>query len=143
MYKILITILFLTLVTEGFGQIIFVHDTTGFSDYRWKNKKLLSQYRHMVFGDDGNMGKKLFTVHDTGGSFNKIYLLNDKGEVISTDFVPAHFFSPNDNFLVVGGSSLLLPDSFNPYGAIDIGQALFVGAINRFISEIKNNKQTR
>ena len=142
-FKISAMVICFFMATTSFGQIIFVHDTTQFADHRWRDKERLSQYRQRIFGDDSNLGKKTFTVASSGQAFSKIYLLNAKGEVLSSDFIPSNFFSPNDNFLVVTGGSQLLRDSFNPYGAIDIGQALFVGAINRFISEIKNSKQAR
>jgi hypothetical protein len=72
-------------------------------------------------------------VNTVAPDLNKVYMVDAEGNSASQGFAPARYFRPNNNFVVVKGSGRF-SDSFNPYGAFNLGEAIFLGAINRFIS---------
>ncbi len=80
-------------------------------------------------------------LNSPGGYFQRSWMLDEKSVAVSTGFMPAVFFMPNRNFLVVSGKNIEGRDSFNPYGAKDMPAALFFGAFNNFLSRFRWNKR--
>ncbi len=92
---------------------------------------------------DLNLPEKVNIIYlnSPDGYFQRSWMLDGKSEVVSTGFMPAVFFIPNRNFLVVSGKNIKGRDSFNPYGADDMPTALFFGAFNNFLSRFRWNKR--
>ncbi len=78
------------------------------------------------------------TTYDQG--FHKVYLVDENGSSVDQGFTPVKYFAPNNNRLVISGLNRF-QDSLNPYGALNIGEALLLGTINQFISGISKPRK--
>ena len=87
-----------------------------------------------------------FYVRVPGSHFNKTYILNDKGESIMSTYTHYLNFVPNQNPVVVVGSTndfFNRVDSYNPYGAQNLQQALFLGTVNSIMKIFRKQHQPR
>lgn len=80
---------------------------------------------------------KLLAVNNPDGAFQRTYMVDGEGETFSAGFMPAAYFMPNNNLIVVSGKRYLKKDSFNPYGASDMTSMLVLTTINSFITKLK------
>ncbi len=80
---------------------------------------------------------KLISVAGADGSFLRSFHVSEHGEVISSGFMPNSYFLPNNNLFVIMGDHRVVRDSFNPYGARDMGTMLLFGTLNNFISRLR------
>jgi hypothetical protein len=79
----------------------------------------------------------LISVSSYTGSFQKSYLVNNEGEVLSSGFMHSSHFMPNNNLIVITGEPAIAKDSFNPYGARDMASMLLFGTLNNFITKLR------
>ncbi len=80
---------------------------------------------------------KLLAVNNPDGTFQRTYMVDGEGETFSAGFMPAAYFMPNNNLIVVTGKRHLKKDSLNPYGASDMTSMLVLTTINSFITKLK------
>ena len=83
---------------------------------------------------------KLISVRTTNSHFHRTYLINKEGLSISSGFMPASYFMPTDNLIVISGMHEK-KDSFNPYGAYDMTSMVLFSTFNSFISKLKINRR--
>ena len=83
----------------------------------------------------------LLAVASSDGYFHKTYTVNPEGESVSSGYMPAPYFRPNNNFIVITGKQHIPRDSFNPYGADDLPSLIFFGTVNNFISRLRINRK--
>jgi hypothetical protein len=83
----------------------------------------------------------LITVASIDGQFGRTYLINEHGETISSGHSTAVPYTTGQGLVLVGSQDYTRRDSFNPYGATDMGQALFIGAINSFFGRFKRKNR--
>jgi len=90
---------------------------------------------------DFSEGVKLISVSTSDVYFHKTYLVNQKGETISSGYMHSSYFLPNDNLIVISGHTNRIKDSFNPYGANDMTSMIVLATFNNFISRLKLNRR--
>lgn len=86
-------------------------------------------------------GSSLVSVRTSNAYFHKSYLINKKGETLSSGFMPSPYFLANSNKVVINGQNTSQKDSFNPYGAYDMTSMILLTTFNSFISRIKINRR--
>lgn len=82
---------------------------------------------------------KVFFMRSPNPYFNQSFLIHESGSTLSTSFTTSQYFRPNYNPLVFGAGTAQ-QDSFNPYGATDMGSALVSGSINKLIGVFSKGK---
>jgi hypothetical protein len=80
------------------------------------------------------------TMNAADVGFNKTFLMDDHGSTVDQGYAPGSYFAPNNNRFILKGRHRI-NDSLNPYGALDLGEAIFLGAINQFITELGKSRK--
>lgn len=99
------------------------------SDLQWEQPRELNLH----FSSEVN----LISVSGADSNFLRTFHVSEDGEVISSGFMPSPYFLPNNNLIVITGNHRVVRDSFNPYGARDMGTMLLFGTLNNFISRLR------
>lgn len=113
------------------------------SNYQYSKLFLKTNYNAIGF-DETFYTKELpalkpIYVRTPNPQFNQSFLIHESGNSIVSGFTNAQYFRPNNNPLVFG-AGVAEQDSFNPYGATDMGSALVSGSINKLIGVLSKGK---
>lgn len=73
--------------------------------------------------------------------FHRSYLVDGEGRVVDRGFAPSGMFFANHNPVVFAGLSEKFRDSLNPYGSVNIQQALFTGTLNTIFTGLRRSRQ--
>jgi hypothetical protein len=119
------------------GQSLLIRDSVSsdYLHYQSNRKEYLDKWTGFAF-DESKM--ITLTTHDPG--FSKTFLVDGENRTVDQGYAPGSYYTPNHNRLVINGRRLVR-DSFNPYGALNIGEAIFLGTLNQFITKIGKSRR--
>lgn len=73
--------------------------------------------------------------------FHRVFLVDSQGRTVSHGFAPSAMFYSNHNPVVFSGLNEHFRDSFNPYGSVNIQQALVTGTLNAIFTGLRKSRQ--
>jgi hypothetical protein len=73
--------------------------------------------------------------------FHKVFLVDSQGRTVSDGFAPSAMFYSSHNIVVFSGLNEHFRDSFNPYGSVNIQQALLTGTLNAIFTGLRKSRQ--
>ena len=73
--------------------------------------------------------------------FHRAFLVDSQGRTVSHGFAPSAMFYSNHNPVVFSGLNEHFRDSFNPYGSVNIQQALLTGTLNAIFTGWRRSRQ--
>jgi hypothetical protein len=141
MQHVIRTSLLILLVIPGLrAQVLFDHaGQHPAQEARFDRSLALDDFS--LFGKRKTPGFHYMAVGSSDPFFHRSYLVDGQGQVVDRGFAPSGMFFINHNPVVFAGLSEKFRDSLNPYGSVNIQQALVTGTLNTIFTGLRKSRQ--